>query len=93
MTSIGSLKLLKIYRNQRKKIDLTPEKDSNLFLISFQIVICGFIYFSSRYTKCMCFVQYLWANDYCTVSITAAFAAGLTPKCMGQKHTTKKFVP
>jgi hypothetical protein len=33
------------------KIDLTPEKDSNLFLIvSFQIVICGFIYFPSRYT-------------------------------------------
>jgi hypothetical protein len=70
-----------------KKIDLMPEKDSNLFLFSFQIVICGFIYFSSQ-NVC---VSFNICRRIITVRpVTAAFAAGLTSKCMGQKRTTQK---
>jgi hypothetical protein len=66
-----------------QKIDLTPEKDSNLFLFSFQIFICGFIYFSFNICGRMITAR----------PVSAAFAAGLTSKCMGQKHTTQNVVP
>jgi hypothetical protein len=76
------------YRNHRKKIDLTPEKDSNLFLFLFQIFICGFIYFSSRYVSFNVCGRMITARP-----VRGSFAAGLTPNCMGQKHTSEKFVP